>query len=153
MSEELNPFAGIEAAFEADLKPVRYEFTLHDRACWVELRPMNAGAFASYVSKGQQISVDTRTKQADVVRVDMDQAASEEALLLGTITDLKLAYKAYAANGEESVLETPLWLSVPDHNRRKLLNTMTREFRQKLVQLAMEVNELNPKLPANGETP
>lgn len=147
----MNPFDGIEQVFAADQEPVRYDFTLYGRECFVELRPMDADAFARYESKGSTITVDTTKRTVESAKVDVDSAAAEMELLLGTVVDFDLARKRTSRSGELVIEMTGPGKVFGRPRREELFKSLGREFRQRLVRVALEVNGLGPFVAVNSE--
>ncbi len=146
-----NPFEGLEAAFAADLEPVRYDFLLHNLPCYVVLRPMDAGAMSAYRSAGRRVNVDVKTRALEEVRVDVDHGASEMALLLGSVVDFQLARKKVATTGEEVFEHTTQGSRLSKQAREQIFRDLSTAFRDRLVQLCEEVNAFRPLGPAAVE--
>ena len=133
------------ALFAADLATERLEFTAGGRKCFVELRPMDADAYARFVSASSRMWVDPEAAE-ERVQIQTDLAARELDLLLGTVTDFCLARRRRAASGEEMVEETlgrPGGALISREQRAEAFRTLTREFRQWLVGECRRVNGLS----------
>lgn len=145
MSENPNPFEGIEACFAADLEPVRHDFQMHKQSCFVTLRPMDASAEARFRSRGQSFVVDTTKQSIESVKVDTDQDELELELLLGTVVDYALARrKPFKGTEGGFLVEVTNGESRSPHDRRADFRALAPQFRKRLVALCCEVNSLAP---------
>ena len=139
--------------FAADLEPEQLEFTSAGRECFVELRPMDANAYAKYVSGSRRMWVDPDERAGERVQIETDLAAEELDLLLGTVVDFCFCRARRSTTGEETVEETRGRINGAEmaaSQRAEVFAGLTREFREWLVAQCRRVNGLAPDPLAAG---
>jgi len=153
------PVIELAALFASDLEPERIDlsetFGPAYAGCWIDIRAMDADAYARYLSSGQSVQIRQGKLQAsDAIDVQIKVAEQELHLLTHTITDFCLRRKKKAHGGETVTEEISLAPRAGDGRNRfaaEIYKQLHPTFRAFLVQECQRVNGLTETLVGNLE--
>lgn len=149
-----NPFLDLESAYSTELEEVRHDFTLEGKPAYLVFRPMDAQAMEVFQQIGQKVRVDTTKRTINEAFFEEDRPKQYAELLVNTVTDYSLWKKEKrrgAKPGDENSYDLTQLVARDGNGRLKNraerefdFNSMRPDFFRRVVQVALEVNHLDP---------
>lgn len=137
-----NLFDNIDGVFSADRDPVRRDFTMYGRPCYVEVRPMTAYNDSRFQNLGIKYSVNSDNQQVQEMSVTADEAEKQLHLMLWSISGFCFIRESVSTEGIKTYSEVQ-WPPT-ESAQKNILKSLTPALWRKLVILCSEANGLDP---------